>query len=174
MTISGREGIPRVQNSSRLFAHLPASQPPRERGLLAWTIAALLHIPIVYVFFTERLDGPVDNALLVSGDAHRDEAPREIIAPPTLLPTTAPEELTERKRSDRSTARAPRTAPIDASPVITNLGAPSVPGPAGDVTRGTGSVVDGLAAPPADPRLLPPMRSRANLGNAGVTAPMAE
>jgi hypothetical protein len=164
-----------MQNRARLFAHLPASQPKLERGLIAWIIAALLHVPVVYLFFTGRLGGPVDNALLVSADTRRDEAPPEIIAPPALLPTTAPAQETERSRSSQSTARAPRLAPIDAvPPVITNPGAPSVPGPVSDVTRGTGSVVGRLAAPPADARLLPPMRSRANLGPAAVTAPMAE
>jgi hypothetical protein len=180
MTIPGREEGPGMQhagmqNRARLFAHLPASQPNRERGLVPWIIAALLHVPVVYLFFTGRLDGPVNNALLVSADTRRDEAPPEIIAPPALLPTTAPAQETEPSRSSRSSARAPRLAPIDAvSPVITTPGAPSIPGPASDVVGGTGSVVDRLAAPHADARLLPPMRSRADLGTAPVTASMAE
>jgi hypothetical protein len=158
------------------FTNLPASRPPRERSLLAWSIAALLHVPILYLFFTARL-GEFDDLLRTREAADRDDQPRELSAPPALLPTSAGGPTDARSGFQRAPSRAPLIAPIQVSPNIVRNAAAAGPGtePARGVTTGTGSLVDRLTGPGGDPRLLTPMRSDA-VGREITTAsaPMAE
>lgn len=155
---------PRSARDQALFSNLFATKPVKQRKLGPGIIAALLHIPLLFLFFSsevgermleraELLLMPVildDAPVAVQAPEPEPARPEPAPAPPPVRPTPVQEER------ERITPIPTPGTPDPAAVPIPGAGAPATPP---GIVPGTGqprTVLERLNAPPVDSRLLAP------------------
>jgi hypothetical protein len=158
----GKESETIAKRDEALFSHLFASRPSRQRRIGVWLIALLIHLPLLVLFFTTEYGERVLRRaeLIIRPVLTVDDNPPAIVAPTPILPIEVPNVAGPTEDERR---RAARTAPLP-EPGVPNPNAltplpvpPTTPVPAvpGEGNR-SGTLLDRLATPRADPRLLAP------------------
>jgi hypothetical protein len=145
------------ERDQALFGHLFASRPARQRTLLPWLLAALIHIPIGYLFFTSAIGHRVlQQAEAIFTILTPDDNPPAIVEPPAI--TIVEPKLPPREKRERPgiPVAPPLVTPGPPNPNAVPTPPAATPGEP-NAEGGGGSLVDRLAPPTADPRLFRPM-----------------
>ncbi|MGH7461575.1 MAG: hypothetical protein ACREMA_11190, partial [Longimicrobiales bacterium] len=141
-----------------LFAHLFASRPARQRRAGPWIVAGLLHIPLLFWFFTSDVGHRLlERAeLIIWPVVTVDDNPPPISAPiPVVLaPTAPPAERPVPKTDPEPPIPAPGVPNPAAVPTPSTGGAVNQPGTG--VPGSGGSAIDRMGTPLPDPRLFAP------------------
>lgn len=154
---------PRSVRDQALFSNLFATKPVKQRKLGPIVIAALLHIPLLFLFFsTEVGERMLERAERMLMPVILDEPPVAVQAPeparPELAPAPPPAVRPAPVEEERErVAPIPTPGPPNPAAVPTpGAGAPATPP---GIVPGVGqprTVLERLNAPPVDSRLLAP------------------
>ncbi len=153
---------PSAARDDALFAHLFASRPVRQRRLGPWIFGGLLHVPLLYAFFTTNLgERLLERAeLIIRPVLTIDDNPPAISAPVPILPSMPPVEppVGRRPAPPANVEQPPLPAPGLPNPTAIPSPPSGVPGQGqpGTPGTGTGSALDRMATPRPDARLFAP------------------